>query len=189
MMHSARFVAVLDACVLYPAPIRDLLLHLAVAHLYTPKWTSTIHAEWIRNLLLNRPDLRADQLAKTQAAMCAAFPAAEGGHFEPLIEGLALPDADDRHLLAAAIRCQADVIVTANLKDFPAAALRPYDVEAQHPDAFVANLIDLNPKKAVKAFLLLVARLKNPPRTAHQILDNLRKVEMRSTADKLSNLL
>ncbi|NVO32867.1 PIN domain-containing protein [Hymenobacter sp. P5342] len=189
MIHSARFVAVLDACVLYPAPIRDLLLHLAAAHLYTPKWTSTIHAEWIRNLLLNRPDLRADQLERTKAAMCAAFPDAEVVHFEPLIEGLTLPDADDRHLLAAAIRCQADVIVTANLKDFPAAALRPYDVEAQHPDAFVANLIDLNPKKAVEAFLLLVARLKNPPRTAHQILDNLRKVEMRSTADKLSNLL
>ena len=68
-------------------------------------------------------------------------------------------------------------------------ALRPYDVEAQHPNAFVANLIDLNPKKAVEAFLLLVARLKNPHRTAHQILDNLRRVEMRSTADKLINLL
>ena len=189
MIHSARFVAVLDACVLYPAPIRDLLLHLAASNLYTPKWTATIHAEWIRNLLLNRPDLRADQLEKTKAAMCAAFPDAEVVHFEPLIEGLALPDADDRHLLAAAIRCQADVIVTANLKDFPAAALRPYDVEAQHPDAFVANLIDLNPEKAVEAFLLLVARLKNPPRTAHQILDNLRQVEMRSTADKLGDLI
>ena len=90
MIHSARFVAVLDACVLYPAPIRDLLLHLAAAHLYTPKWTSTIHAEWIRNLLLNRPDLRADQLEKTKDAMCAAFPDAEVVHFESLIEGLTL---------------------------------------------------------------------------------------------------
>ena len=189
MIHSARFVAVLDACVLYPAPVRDLLLHLAAAHLYTPKWTAVIHAEWIRNLLLNRPDLRPEQLEKTRAAMCAAFPDAEVGHFESLIEGLALPDADDRHLLAAAIRCQADVIVTANLKDFPAAALRPYDVEAQHPDAFVANLVDLNPEKAVEAFSLLVTRLKNPPRTTHQILDNLRKVGMKSTADKLANLL
>jgi hypothetical protein len=189
MIHSARFVAVLDACVLYPAPIRDLLLHLAAAQLYTPKWTAVIHAEWIRNLLLNRPDLRPEQLEKTRAAMCAAFPDAEVVHFESLIEGLALPDADDRHLLAAAIRCHADVIVTANLKDFPAAALRPYDVEAQHPDAFVANLVDLNPEKAVEAFLLLIGRLKNPPRTARQILDNLRKVEMKSTADKLAYLL
>lgn len=82
----------------------------------------------------------------------AAFPDAEVVHFEPLIEALYLPDANDRHLLVAAIRCQADMIVTANLKDFPAAALVPYEVEAQHPDDFVLNLIDLNPEKAVEAF-------------------------------------
>lgn len=68
------------------------------------------------------------------------------------MEGLQLPDPDDRHLLAAAIGSQADVIVTVNLKDFPAAALAPCDVEAQHPNTFVANLIELNPEKARGAF-------------------------------------
>lgn len=121
--------------------------------------------------------------------MCGAFPDAEVVHFESLIEALKLPDPDDRHLLAAAIRCQADVIVTANLKDFPAAALVPYDVEAQHPDAFIANLIDLNPEKALTAFRTQVSFLKNPPRTAAQILDNFRKVELVITADKLAALL
>ncbi|GAC1604294.1 MAG: hypothetical protein NVS3B25_33440 [Hymenobacter sp.] len=119
MIHSPRFVAVLDACVLYPAPIRDLLLHLATLGLYTPKWTEIIHDEWTRNLLKNRQDLTAEQLQKTKAAMCGAFPDADVLHFEALIEALELPDLDDRHLLAAAIRCQADIIVTSNLKDFP----------------------------------------------------------------------
>ncbi|MBD2769824.1 PIN domain-containing protein [Hymenobacter sp. BT664] len=189
MIHSSRFVAVLDACVLYPAPIRDLLLHLASLGLYTPKWTEIIHDEWMRNLLLNRQDLTAEQLRKTKDAMCGAFPDADVVNFEPLIEALELPDPDDRHLLAAAIRCQADVIVTANLKDFPAIALASYDVEAQHPDAFISNLIDLNPEKALEAFRTQVAFLKNPPRTAAQILDNFRKVEMPVTADKLATLL
>lgn len=189
MIHSPRFIAVLDACVLYPAPSRDLLLHLATLGLYTPKWTEIIHDEWTRNLLKNRQDLTAEQLQKTKAAMCGAFPDADVLHFEPLIEALKLPDPDDRHLLAAAIRCQADVIVTANLKDFPAAALAPYDVEAQHPDAFISNLIDLNPERSLQAFQTQVAFLKNPPRTATQILDNFRKVELLVTADKLAALL
>jgi predicted nucleic acid-binding protein len=189
MIHSPRFVAVLDACVLYPAPIRDLLLHLAAQDLYTPKWTEIIHDEWMRNLLLNRQDLTAAQLQQTKDAMCGAFPNADVSHFEPLIEALDLPDSNDRHLLAAAIRCQADVIVTANLKDFPAEALAPYDVEAQHPDAFIAHLTDLNPEKALKAFQAQVALLKNPPRTAAQILDTLRKVGMTATANQLAALL
>lgn len=189
MIHSPRFVAVLDACVLYPAPIRDLLLHLASVNLYTPKWTEIIHAEWMRNLLLNRPDLTAAQLQKTKEAMCGAFPAADVTHFEALVEALELPDPDDRHLLAAAIRCQADVIVTANLRDFSAAALAPYDVEAQHPDIFVASLIELNPQQALTAFRAQVASLKNPPRTASQVADNLRKVAMPITADQLTALL
>lgn len=188
MIHSPRFVAVLDACVLYPAPIRDLLLHLATLGLYTPKWTEIIHAEWTRNLLKNRQDLTAEQLQKTKDAMCGAFPDANVVHFEALIEALELPDPDDRHLLAAAIRCQADVIVTANLKDFPATALAPYDVEAQHPDAFISNLIDLNPEKVLQAFHMQVSFLKNPPRTAAQILDTFRKVGLPATADKLAAL-
>ena len=189
MIHSPRFVAVLDACVLYPAPIRDLLLHLASFSLYMPKWTDAIHDEWIRNLLRNRPELTAAQLKKTRAAMTTAFPDAEVTSYETLIDSLKLPDPNDRHVLAAAIRGKADVIVTANLKDFPAQALALFDVEAQHPDAFVSNLIDLNPEKALEAFQQQVSFLKNPPKTAEQILDNLRKVGMGTTADQLAALL
>jgi predicted nucleic acid-binding protein len=188
-MPSPRLIAVLDACVLYPAPIRDLLLHLASAGLYSPKWTALIHSEWIRNLLRNRSDLTAAQLQRTKEAMDGAFPAAEVTHFEPLLVTLDLPDPDDRHVLAAAIHCQADLIVTANLKDFPVTALLPYDVIAQHPDAFVANLLDLYPQQGLLAYRGQVAALKNPPKTPSQVLDNLRKVGMSISADKLAALL
>lgn len=186
---SARLVAVLDACVLYPAPIRDLLLHLASAGLYTPKWTALIHQEWIRSLLLNRPDLTPAQLQRTKDAMNGAFPAAEVTQFESLLVMLDLPDPDDRHVLAAAIHGQADLIVTANLKDFPASTLLPHDVAVQHPDAFVVSLLELHPQPALLAFRAQVAALRNPPKTAAQVLDNLRKVGLRTTADKLAALL
>jgi hypothetical protein len=65
--------------------------------------------------------------------------------YEDLIEGLQLPDPDDRHVLAAAIRGRADVIVTANVRDFPADILTPLEIEAQHPDEFIAYLLDLAP--------------------------------------------
>ncbi|GAB3719440.1 PIN domain-containing protein [Spirosoma flavus] len=161
MIHSSRFVALLDACVLYPAPTRDLLLNLADFELYIPKWTDQIHEEWTRNLLLNRPELNANQLQKTVKAMYNAFPDANVEHYEQLISSINLTDKDDRHVLAAAIRCQATIIVTSNLKDFPNDYLKLFDIEAQHPDHFIAYLIDLNPKKSIKAFHQQVTYLKN----------------------------
>ena len=118
MIYSPRFVVVLDACVLYPAPIRDLLLNLADLEIYSPKWTEIIQDEWIRNLLENRPDLTKSKLARTVKAMNTAFPDAEVHSFEELIEFLELPDENDRHVLAAGITCKADAIITFNIKDF-----------------------------------------------------------------------
>ena len=185
MIHSPRFIAVLDACVLYPVPIRDLLLSLASAGLYKPKWSALIQDEWRRNLLANRSDLNAAQLQRTVTMMNTAFPDADVEGYEVFIPTLVLPDPDDRHVLAAALRSQADVIVTTNRKDFPVPYLRTFDVEVQHPDEFVGNLIDLNPAKALEAFRQQVARLKNPPIAAAQVLDNLRKSSLPATAARL----
>jgi predicted nucleic acid-binding protein len=176
MIHSPRFIAVLDACVLYPVPIRDLLLSLASA---------LIQDEWSRNLLVNRSDLNAAQLQRTATMMNTAFPDADVEGYEVFIPTLTLPDPDDRHVLAAALRSQADVIVTTNLKDFPASYLRTFDVEVQHPDEFIGYLIDLNPAKALEAFRQQVARLKNPPLAAAQVLGNLRKSNLPLTAARL----
>lgn len=185
MLHSGRFTALLDANVLYPAPLRDYMLNLASMDLYKPKWTSEIQKEWIVNLLEHRTDLKKEQLDKTRAAMDAAFPDANITNYEELIEGLSLPDKNDNHVLAAAIKAKADVIITFNLKDFPAKYLGRYDIEPQHPDVFIENLIHLDAELSMKALDNQVKRLKNPPKTKSQILDKLRDCGLTHSAKML----
>jgi predicted nucleic acid-binding protein len=188
MIHSPKFTAVLDACVLYPAPIRDLLLHIASFELFKPKWTDTIQDEWKRNLLINRPDLKEEQLQRTIDEMNKAFPDSNIRNYEVLISSLKLPDKDDRHVLASAIRCNADVIVTSNLKDFPTTYLQQFDIEPQHPDPFISSLIDLNPDRCLSAFHRQVSFLKNPPLKAEQVLIKLESSGLIETAKKLKTL-
>lgn len=164
-------VALYDACVLYPAPLRDLLMHLAVAGACQARWSERIHDEWIRNVLANRPDLRAEQLARTRELMNAHTLDAVVIAFEPLIATLTLPDPDDRHVLAAAIKGSAEIIVTYNLRDFPAEALTPYGLEALHPDAFITQLIELDASTVCLAVSRQRASLRNPPKTVREVLD------------------
>ncbi len=135
---------VYDACVLYPAPLRDFLLHLALTELFQARWSIDIHTEWIESLLARRPDLSRAQLERTRRLMDQSVPGGLVAGYEDLISDLELPDSNDRHVLAAAIRCQAQVIVNFNPSDFPVAALAPLQVEAQHPDCFVQRLLRLD---------------------------------------------
>jgi hypothetical protein len=100
-------------------------MHLALTGVFRAKWSSDVHEEWIRNLLKNRPDLTREKLERTRQLMDKAAPDALVTGYQHLIPGLLLPDKDDRHVLAAAIRCGASLIVTCNLEDFPAEALSP----------------------------------------------------------------
>jgi hypothetical protein len=145
--------------------------------------------EWKRNLLINRSDLKAEQLDRTVLEMKKAFPDASIEKYESLINSLQLPDENDRHILAAAIRCRADVIVTLNLKDFPPDYLEPFDLEAQHPDLFVSHLIDLNPEKSVAAFLKQVSFLKNPLMSNEQVLESLKNCGLKTASGKLAGKL
>ena len=115
-------VAFHDASVLYPAPLRDLLLELAVSDLYRARWSARVHDEWTRALLRSRPDLTAARLERTRRLMDSHVHDVLVTGFEDLVPSLELPDPSDRHVLAAAIRAEADIIVTANLKDFPASS-------------------------------------------------------------------
>lgn len=189
MTYSTHLIVVLDACVLYPAPLRDLLLHIAARELYQPKWTEKIEQEWTGNLLLNRPDLNVGQLQKTVDAMNRAFPDARVTKYESLIDSIDLPDADDRHVLAAAIRSQADVLVTANLKDFPKTSLDLFDVEVQHPDIFINSLLDAYPDEVLIALRSQVANLKNPVKTELEVLDILRRNGLVTSVNRLQELL
>ena len=138
-------IAVFDANVLYPAPMRDLLMHLTLIGLFQAKWSLQIQEEWISNLLVNRPDLTRLQLERTQRLMNKHAVDALVSGYEYLIPSLQLPDPNDAHVLAAAIQAHSDVIVTINLRDFPSKILAPYGIEAQHPDEFIMNLFNDNP--------------------------------------------
>ena len=112
----ARFIAVLDASVLYSIRATNLALHAAAVGLYQPVWTTMIHDEWTRSLLAKSPAANLAKIASRRAQMDQFFPSALVTGFEPLIDAITLPDPDDRHVVAAAIRARADVIVTFNLE-------------------------------------------------------------------------
>ncbi len=142
---TAPPVAVYDANVLFSSGLRDLLLEFADQDIVVAHWTDEIHDEWTRNLLAARPDLNARSVARTRRVMDDTFPLARVTGYEHLIPTLALPDPDDRHVLAAAVHAGATRIVTFNLRDFPPAVLAAHGVAAVHPDAFVAQLLAASP--------------------------------------------
>lgn len=185
MSGSARYTAVLDACVLYPAPLRDLLLSLAQTGMYHARWSHQIQDEWVRNLLIKRPDLKKEDLARTCKAMNASVLDCLIENYETVASTLELPDPDDRHVLGAAIIGHADAIVTFNLRDFPAEILSVYNIEAQHPDDFIANQLDLRQLEALAAIKAMRARLRNPPKTASELITTLERNQLPLTASIL----
>lgn len=108
--------------------------------------------------------------------------------FEELIDGLVLPDPNDRHVLAAAIRAGAPAIVTFNLDDFPADRLASYNIDAKHPDDFVIDTIDLSPGAVAKAIAEQAGALRNPPRSVPELLDTLRDQRLVRSVSKLREL-
>lgn len=185
----ATFTALYDACVLYPAPLRDLLMELAGTGLFRARWTDDIHNEWIENLLEKEPHRERAKLERTRDRMNAAVLDCLVTGYEALNPALTLPDPDDRHVLAAAIRGGADVIVTYNLKHFPDAILSGYGIKARHPDEFVSNLIDLDAEAVYTAVKEQRARLKNPPKSAEDFLRTLEKHSLVQTVAHLSKAL
>jgi hypothetical protein len=175
------FTALFDACVLYPASIRDVLLSLAVTDLFRARWTEKIQDEWFEAASKARPEI-ADRLQRTRELMEIAVPDACIAYYENLIGCVDLPDSNDRHVLAAAIVGRADVIVTTNVKHFPTSALAPYQIEAQHPDTFISHVLTLSPPVALSAIKAMRARLKNPPYSPDAFLDLLGRHELPETA-------
>lgn len=185
----ANFTAVFDACVLYSAPLRDLLLSVAMTEQFRAKWTHEIQNEWVRNLLADRPDLSDKQLQRTVEQMNNAVPDCLVENYEILIDSLELPDPNDRHVLAAAIMCQADVIVTNNLKDFPADVMAKYRIDVQSPDVFLNHLYDLNPGAFCTAVHEQRQRLRSPKYTAEQLLETFYKQGLPLTVNKLREVI
>ena len=189
MAGSARYTAIPDACVLYPATLRDLLLSLARDGLFHARWSERIQNEWVRSLLKRRPELDAAALRRTCELMAKAVPDSVVHGWQSIEPGLkGLPDADDRHVLAAAICGHADAIVPFNLGDFPADALAPFGVEAQHPDDFLLNQLDLNPIAALKSIKAMRARWRKPQLTALDLAAGIEKLQLPLVAARLRDV-
>ena len=175
MSHVANpFVMVLDANVLYPFRTRDVLFTFAQQGLFRAKLTEQIMDEWTRNLIKNKPHMAESVRSQGEAIRDVFGECFVTGH-ETLIGGLTLPDMDDRHVLAAAIACGAQVIVTENLRHFPEVVLETYGIEASGADDALANTFDLFPVEGARALRIVRQRYDNPPFTASEFLLDLTK--------------
>ncbi len=185
MTSRSRYTAILDANVLVSIRLTDLFVQLAVDDVFRAKWTVDIHREWMAVLNRKRPDIDPTRLERRRDRMDAKTRDALVTGYENSIDSLSLRDKDDRHVLAAAIVGRCDVIVTYNLKDFPKEALEPYKIEAQHPDVFLANHLDLFPGKFCAAVRKIRRRHVNKKYSVEQYLDTLSEAELVATASRL----
>ena len=183
MIHSVRFTCVLDTNVIYPIDIRDLLFWFAHYDLFTPKWSKHIFDEWID--VMRRKEIPENEIAKRTKRASIAFPDAMVTNYESLIDTITLDDEKDRHILAAAIKTNANLIITNNLKHFPEEYLSTFGLSAKDPDDFITDLIDLNQEQAVEAFRELVLNRRSPNMDYYQVLDRFRKRGLIRSADYL----
>lgn len=188
-MLIGRYTAVLDACVLHPAFVRGALLWFAAERLFRPLWSAEILDEWQRSLARKFPDLTPEQLRAQREVMEAQFEDALVTGYEPLIATITLPDPDDRHVLAAAVVGRADAIVTANLRDFPAAQVRLLNVEVIHPDDFFVNAIDLDTSKALTALRRHREALSRSTPTAADYLARFERCGLIQTHQRLQGVV
>ncbi len=178
-----RQVAFTDANVLYAAAPRDLLIELAIAKAITLRWTDMVHDEWTAALARSRPDLDPQRIQRTRHLLKQAVPDAVVTGYEPLIPTLALPDPNDRHVLAAAIQGGCQIVLTFNEVHFPDAALEPHGLVAMHPDKFLLLLCTADTGPVVAAAARIRARLSNPPMPACDYITNLARRDLPMTAD------
>lgn len=188
MIAFDRFTVVLDACVLFPMVVRDVLLTLADHEFFNPKWSARLHDEWIRNLTAHRlaQNLAGDVQAKIEAIrndMDRAFPDALVDTVLPETPDLGPVDPKDRHVVMTAVAARADAVVTFNLRDFAAEhVLQTQNIEILHPDTFVLDLIDLQPTLAIVAFKEMRLRKKNPPWTVDEFIERIGRSGLVGTA-------
>ncbi|HEY9329030.1 MAG TPA: PIN domain-containing protein [Streptomyces sp.] len=160
---------VLDTCVLFPNYLRDTLLRMAEAELYEPLWSAEILEELRRNIADKVSAEKAKALVET---MAGAFPDSLVTGYGKLIPAMT-NDPKDRHVLAAAVRGQAHAVVTLNVRDFPADAADPHEIEVLRPDDFLLDLLDLAPVDVFAVLRAQAQSYKREPRDVHGLLDRL----------------
>jgi predicted nucleic acid-binding protein len=167
--------AILDACLLYVAGLRSLLMQLAATDILWARWTNAIYEEWMRSVQRDYPDITRQQVERIRDLMNQHAPDCIVTDYEELIPALTLPDPDDRHVLAAAIRAGADMIVTFNLRDFPPETLTKYGIEVLHPDELIDRLLDIDVEAVCFAVKNDRESLKKPPKSVVEYLADLER--------------
>lgn len=185
MINSVRFTAVLDTNVLYPVIIRDVLFWFAFYDMYTPAWSNHIFEEWESVCKRKFPSMSQEEILRRLKKADEAFPFARVENYEPLMKSLTLKDPKDNHVLAAAIKINANVIVTQNVRDFPEEYLMKFNIGVKSADDFICDIFDLDPETAIQAFMDMVFSKKKPPMDEFQILDSMRKVGLEQSANFL----
>ena len=188
MAGSGRYTVILDACVLFSRLQRDILLSLADADLYTARWSADIEREWHSALTARYPDA-GQKLNKLAEQMRLTVPDCLVEGYQHLIPSLELPDANDRHVLAAAICGNADAIVTHNTRDFPRHILNDFDIELQTPDQFVLNQILLCPARSISVIKSMRQRWTNPAVSACAMITLFEQRALPQTAAHLRDVL
>lgn len=164
------------------------MVQLALTGVYRARWSQEINEEWTRNLIQNEPKLNPDNIRATAEVMNRAVRDCLVEDYQDLIPSFTLPDPDDRHVIAAAVKARADAIVTFNLRDFPDSALKPYLLEAVHPDDFILDVAHLSPAAALMAARVCWQRRERPPITWDEYLSSLERSRLPKTASHLSRL-
>ena len=189
-MFANRFTAFIDACTLASVLRRNLILSLAEAEFFRLRWSTLVLNETqqaIAEILAKKGDAAPFETAERQRnTMEAAFEDALVSKFDDFLPTCAnLPDPGDAHVLAAALKTQASVIVTENLKDFPEPVLEPLNIAARTADAFIADTIALDPGRAVAAIKRMRERFKKPETTAEALLILMEAHGLTETVDVL----
>ena len=171
----AGFGVVLDACVLVPVSLADTLLRIAEYGVYRPIWSDRILAEVRRAILAVHPVLDAGRVDARLHAMNAAFEDACVRGWRPLVDGITLPDPNDRHVVAAALRSRAEVIVTQNVADFPLDVLEPLGLHVLTPDDFLLDTLDLAPAVVRRVLAEQASDAHRPPLDLADVLSSLER--------------
>jgi hypothetical protein len=176
----------LDACALVPVALADTLLRLAEKGLYRPLWSGRILAEAQAAIEEIHPGA---DVQKRFTDMREAFDDALVTGWEGLQAGFSLPDTDDRHVVAAAIRAGAQAIVTFNISDFPEPALGPLGLEAVHPDDFLLDQLDLSPSAVLRVIHEQAAHTRQPRLTPHDLAAVLGRAGVPDFAEEIRRLI
>ena len=189
-MFANRFTVLVDACSLFSPLTRNLLLSLAEGEFFRLRWSARILDEVVRAIARSYAQKGADdgeeRAVRARSAMERAFEEAAVTGYEELLSGLGeLPDANDAHVIAAAVKTRASVIVTENLRDFPERVLKPLDLQAKRADEFIADTMDLDIGRAIPIVRHMRERLNSPERTPEALLLDLDASGLTHTVDSL----